>query len=81
MVKEVVSKAIAIEIDYNQNFFNASFFADNQDIWGPGPPFSFHEQEFIGIDDLFDPPQIDIPIPPTPSCFWGHRRRSPRVRF
>jgi Bacterial Ig domain len=79
--QEVVSKAIAIEVDYNQNFFNASFFADNRDIWGPGEPFSFHEQEFIGIDDVFDPPQIDIPIPPTPLLFFGDAKIDAQVGF
>ena len=79
--QEVASKAIAIEIDYNQNFFNASFFADNQDIWGPGEAFSFHEQEFIGIDDVFDPPQIDIPIPPTPFFFFGDAKADVKAGF
>ena len=79
--QEVVSKAIAIEVDYNQNFFNATFFADDQDIRGPGDPFSFHEQEFIGIDDVFDPPQIDIPIPPTPLLLFGDAKIDAQVGF
>ena len=81
--QEVASKAIAIELDFNHNFFNASFFADNQNLWGPGPAFSFHEQEFIGLDpdEPFDPPQIDIPIPPTPILLFGDAAVDPKVGF
>ena len=72
-----------IELDFNHNFFNASFFADNQNLWGPGPAFSFHEQEFIGLDpdEPFDPPQIDIPIPPTPILLFGDAAVDPKVGF
>ena len=54
---------------------------NNQDIWGPGEAFSFHEQEFIGLDETFDPPQIDIPIPPTPLLLFGDACIDAKVGF
>jgi hypothetical protein len=70
-----------IELDFNHNFRNASFFADNQNLWGPGPAFSFHKQEFIGLDETFDPPRIDFPIPPTPILLFGDASVDAKVGF
>ena len=79
--QEVASLVKTIELDFNHNLFNRSFSTTGQDIWGPGPAFSFHEQEFIGLDETFDPPQIDIPIPPTPILFFGDAFVDAKVGF
>jgi len=79
--QEVASRIVPIELAFNQNFFNPSFMTENQDIWGPGEAFSFHKKEFIGLDDSFDPPKIDIPIPPTPILLFGDAFVDAKVGF
>ena len=79
--QQVASKTIPIELDFNHNFFNPTFTADNQDIWGTGEAFNFHKEQFFGLDQLFDPPQLDFPIPPTPFVLFGDARIDPKVGF
>jgi hypothetical protein len=81
--QQVASKTIPIELDFNHNFFNPTFTADNQDIWGTGEAFNFHKEQFFGLDptDPFDPPQLDFPIPPTPFVLFGDARIDPKVGF
>ena len=69
------------ELDVNHNLFNRSFMADGRSIWGNDPAFNFHEQEFIGLDENFDPPRIDFPIPPTPLLFFGDASVDAKVGF
>jgi Cadherin-like domain len=79
--QETATKTVPIELDFNQNFFNPSFFADDQNIWGPGPAFNFHDERFIGLDKTFDPPQIDFLIPPTPFLLFGDAFIQAKVGF
>jgi hypothetical protein len=79
--QETATKSVPIELDFNQNFFNPSFFADDQNIWGPGPAFNFHDERFIGLDKTFDPPQIDFLIPPTPFVLFGDAFIQAKVGF
>jgi hypothetical protein len=79
--QQIATKAVPIELDFNENFFNPSFFADDQNIWGTGPAFNFHDKEFIGLDKTFDPPQIDFLIPPTPFVLFGDALIDAKVGF
>jgi hypothetical protein len=79
--QQVASKTIPIELDFNHNFFNPTFTADDQNIWGTGEAFNFHKEQFFGLDQLFDPPQLDFPIPPTPFVLFGDARIDAKVGF
>jgi hypothetical protein len=79
--QEMATKTVPIELDFNENFFDPSFFAGDQNIWGSGPAFNFHDKEFIGLDRTFDPPQIDFPVPPTPFVLFGDALIDAKVGF
>jgi uncharacterized lipoprotein YbaY len=66
---ESAEVTVPIEIDFTQSSTNLAFSTANQSIWGSGSGEPFHEEPFIGLENLplnFDPPPIPVSlIPPA----------------
>jgi Bacterial Ig domain len=66
---ESAQVTVPIEIDFTHSFTNLAFSTDQQSIWGSGSGEPFHEEPFIGLENLplnFNPPLIPVSlIPPA----------------
>jgi Bacterial Ig domain len=81
--REIATKTVPIELDFNENFFKPSFFADDQNIWGTGPAFNFHDERFIGLDKDLRPAADRLSRSTYSVCIVRRRshRCQGRVRF
>jgi hypothetical protein len=52
--EETASVVIPIDFEYNANFFEPTFLAADQSIWGTGEEFVFVDDRFLGFETSFD---------------------------